>query len=45
VHKWENNIKIDIEDTEFEDVNRIYLSQKWVKWVHFVKTVIDLLVP
>jgi hypothetical protein len=28
VHKWENNIKIDIEDTEFEDVNRIYLSQK-----------------
>jgi hypothetical protein len=30
-HRWEDNIEMDIKETEFEDVDRIHLAQDMVQ--------------
>jgi hypothetical protein len=30
--RWEDNIKADLKETEYEDVDRIYLAQDTVQW-------------
>jgi hypothetical protein len=44
-HRWENNIKIDLRETEIDGVNWIRLAQNMVQWLAFVNTEMNLPVP
>jgi hypothetical protein len=43
--RWEDNIKIDIGTTEWEDVDLIHLAQDRNRWQAVVNTVMNLRVP
>jgi hypothetical protein len=43
--RWEDNIKIDLKATAYEDVERIYLLPDTDQWRALVNTVMNLLVP
>jgi hypothetical protein len=44
-HRWEDNIKIDLREIGFGDVDWIHLAQDRDKWRAVVKTVMNLRVP
>jgi hypothetical protein len=44
-HGWEDNIKYDLYETEYEVVNWINLTQDRDQWRVVVKTVMNLQVP
>jgi hypothetical protein len=37
-HRWEDNIKMDMEETGWEEMDWIHLAQDWDKWQAFVST-------
>jgi hypothetical protein len=43
--RWEDNIKIDLRETGFGDVDQIYLAQDRDRWQDLVNTVMNLRVP
>jgi hypothetical protein len=43
--RWEDNIKIDLKETEIDSGNWIQLAQDRVQWRAFVNTVMNLRVP
>jgi hypothetical protein len=43
--KWEDNIKMDLRETEWEGVDWIYLAQDKGQWEILVFTVMNLRVP
>jgi hypothetical protein len=44
-HRWEDNIKMDLGDIGFGDVDWIQLAQDRDMWQALVNTVMSLLVP
>jgi transcription termination factor 2 len=44
-HKWDDNIKVDLRQTEIEGAKWIQLPQDRVQWRAFVNTVMNLRVP
>jgi hypothetical protein len=44
-HRWEDNIKIDLMEIGFGDVDWIHLAQDRDRWRAFVNTVMSLRVP
>jgi hypothetical protein len=42
---WEDNIKIDLRETEIDGANWIRLAQNRVQWLAFVNTVMNLRFP
>jgi hypothetical protein len=44
-HRWEDNIKIDLRETEIDGANWIRLAQDRVQWRAFVRTVMNLRLP
>jgi hypothetical protein len=44
-HRWEDNIKMDLREIEFGDVDWIYLAQDRDRWRAFANTVMNLQVP
>jgi hypothetical protein len=45
MHRWEDNIKIDLRAIEINGANWIWMDQDGVQWQDFVKTVMNLQVP
>jgi hypothetical protein len=43
--RWEDNIKTDLKEMGFEDVDWIHLAQDRDRWRAFVNTVVNLRVP
>jgi hypothetical protein len=43
--KWEDNIKMDLRETETDGANWIQLAQDRVQWRDFVNTVMNLWLP
>jgi hypothetical protein len=43
--RWENNIKMDLREIGFGDVNWIHLAQDRDRWQALVNTVMNLRVP
>jgi hypothetical protein len=43
--RWEDNIKIDLGETGFEDVDWIHLAQDGDSWRALLNTVMNLRVP
>jgi hypothetical protein len=43
--RWEDNIKMDLRETEIDRTNRIQLAQDRVNWRACVNTVMNLRVP
>jgi hypothetical protein len=43
--RWVDNIKTDLREIGWDDVNWIYLDQNWDQWRTFVNTVMNLQVP
>jgi hypothetical protein len=43
--RWEDNTKINLEETGFEDVVLIHLAQDRNHWWAFVNTVMNLHIP
>jgi hypothetical protein len=43
--RWEDNIKMDLREIGFEDVDCIYLAQDRDRWRAVVNTVMNLRVP
>jgi hypothetical protein len=43
--RWEGNIKMDLRETGFGDVDWIDLAQDRDRWRNLVNTVMNLLVP
>jgi hypothetical protein len=43
--RWEDNIKMDIRETELDGANWIRLAQDRVQWRAFVNTLMNLQVP
>jgi hypothetical protein len=43
--RWENNIKIDLREIGFGDVDWIHLAQNRDRWQALVNTVMNLRVP
>jgi hypothetical protein len=43
--RWEDNIKMDLRETEIDEANWIRLTQDRVWWRDFVSTVMNLRVP
>jgi hypothetical protein len=43
--RWEDNIKMDLRETGFEDVDWINLAQDRDRWQALVNTVMNLQVP
>jgi hypothetical protein len=43
--RWEDNIKMDLTETEIEGANWIQLPQDRVQWYAFVDTVMNLRIP
>jgi hypothetical protein len=41
-HKWEDNIKIELQDVEWEGMDWIDLAQNRDRWQALVKTVLNL---
>jgi hypothetical protein len=44
-HRWENNIKLDIQEVGCGGMDWIELSQNWDRWQALVNTVMNLRVP
>jgi hypothetical protein len=44
-HRWEDNIKMDLREIGFEDVDWIQLAQDRGRWQALVNTVMNLWVP
>jgi hypothetical protein len=44
-HRWEDNIKMDLGDIEFGDVDWIHLAQDRDRWQALVNMVMSLRVP
>jgi hypothetical protein len=44
-HRWEDNIKMDLREIGFGDVDWIHLAQDRDSWQALVNTVMNLLVP
>jgi hypothetical protein len=44
-HRWEDNIKMDIREMEFGDVDWIHLAQDRDRWRAVANTLINLRVP
>jgi hypothetical protein len=44
-NRWEDNIKLGLNETGIDGANWIQLAQDRVKWRAFVKTVMNLRVP
>jgi hypothetical protein len=42
---WEDNIKMDLREISFRDVDWIHLAQDRNRWLVLVKTVLKLCVP
>jgi hypothetical protein len=43
--RWEDNIKMDLRETEIDEANWIRLTEYRVQWRTFVNTVMNLLLP
>jgi hypothetical protein len=43
--RWEHNIKTDLRETGFGDMDWIHLAQDWERWRTLVNTVMNLRVP
>jgi hypothetical protein len=43
--RWEDNIKMDLWEIGFGDVDWIHLAQDWDRWRALVNTVMNLRVP
>jgi hypothetical protein len=43
--RWVDNIKMDLREVEWDDMDRIYLAQDRDQWRALVKTVLNLQVP
>jgi hypothetical protein len=43
--RWEDNIKMDLEEIRNDGANLIWLAQDRVRWRAFVSTVMNLRVP
>jgi hypothetical protein len=41
-HWWEENIKMDLRETEIDEANWIQLARSRVRWPAFVNTVMNL---
>jgi hypothetical protein len=44
-HRWENNIKMVLKETGYEDVYWNHMAQDRVQWWTLVKLVMNLQVP
>jgi hypothetical protein len=44
-HRWGDNIKMDLRETEIDEANWIRLTQDTFQWRSFVSTVMNLRVP
>jgi hypothetical protein len=44
-HRWEDNIKMDLREIWFGDVDRIHLARDRDRWRAIVNTVMSLRVP
>jgi hypothetical protein len=44
-HGWEDNIKMNLRETEIDEANWIQLDQDRVQWRAFVSTVMNLRIP
>jgi hypothetical protein len=44
-HRWEDNIKMDLREIEFGDVDWINLAQDRDRWRAFMNTVMNLSFP
>jgi hypothetical protein len=44
-HKWEDNIKKDLREIGFRDVDWIHLAQDWDQWRVLMNAVMNLQVP
>jgi hypothetical protein len=44
-YRWEDNIKTDLKEMEWEDVNWIRLTQDMAQWPALVNTVVHFRVP
>jgi hypothetical protein len=44
-HRWDDNIKMDLREIEFEDVDWIHWTQDRERWRALVNTVMNLRVP
>jgi hypothetical protein len=45
MHRWEDNIKMDVKRTVGEGVDSIHQDQDRIQWLALVKTVMSLQVP
>jgi hypothetical protein len=45
MHRWEDNIRMDVREIGWEDVDWIHLSQDRDQWRALVNTVMNLRVP
>jgi hypothetical protein len=43
--RWEDNIKMDLREIGFGDVDWIHLAQDWDRWRALVNTIMSLRVP
>jgi hypothetical protein len=44
-YRWEDNIKMDLREIRFGDVDWIHLAQDRGRWQAFVNTIMNLWVP
>jgi hypothetical protein len=44
-HRWEDNIRMDLRETEFGDLDWIHLAQDRDRWQALVNMVMNLQVP
>jgi hypothetical protein len=44
-HRWEDNIKMDLQEVEYESMYWIIVAQDRGRWHTLVNTVMDLQVP
>jgi hypothetical protein len=44
-HRWQDNIKMDLREIRFGDVDWIYLAQGKDRWRALVNTIMNLRVP
>jgi hypothetical protein len=43
--RWEDNIKVDLKEVEWESVDQNYLNQGRDKWLAIMNTVVNFRVP
>jgi hypothetical protein len=44
-HRWEDNIKIDLREIGWRDMDWIYLARDWDRWRALLNTLMNIRVP